>query len=287
MKRKDINIVLACDNNFLTHFYVTVISIVNNKDINDVLNFYLFFDGDANDEKLIKIKKSFSNLGICCHIYFPIIDDVKSAKIDKNIPISAYFRLLIPKYIKHVERVIYLDCDIIVTSSLYELSNIDLLGNTIGAVKDAGVSDKVKNKIGVKSYFNSGVLLIDIKLYKENIDSCFNIISNHELITFHDQCVLNYVFRESWLELENTWNYMSNNFLQDGEGKLNFNVLHYNSIFGKPWEKGCFHPFKSHYLFVKSKTIFIHEPLKKQRLIVTLRNKFSFIDFFLKKIRGF
>ena len=180
MENKEINIVLACDSKFLSHFFVTAMSIINNKSYNDCINFHLFFDGDCCSPKLGEIKDYFLNSNINLNVYFPTIDDIKNAKVDNNIPISAYFRLLISKYIHNIERVIYLDCDVIVTSSLRELFNVDLLGNVIAAVKDAGVTEKVKNKLGVKQYFNSGVLVIDLNGYNENIKSCINMINNHD-----------------------------------------------------------------------------------------------------------
>lgn len=69
-----------------------------------------------------------------------------------------------------LERVLYLDCDVIINQSLNELWNIDLRGCTIGALRDAFSSHYRKN-IELEPndiMFNSGVMLVDLKKWKEN-----------------------------------------------------------------------------------------------------------------------
>ena len=280
---KIINLVYACDANYIQFFFISAYSVLLHNDRNNV-HFHLFYDGSDDDLELLRCKAGFDAK---LSIYFPNNDDFADVKVNRNIPVSAYFRLLIPRFLPDVERILYLDCDTIVCSSLAGIFNIDLMNNALAAVSDAGISLKIKRKLGCSKYFNSGVLLIDTVRFSQLIDECFTVLGNHDLITFHDQCVLNYVFKNSWLELDKRWNYMSNNFVDKNLVLLDFNILHFNSIFGKPWEKGCNHPFKSHYLFIKSLTIYKYDKLTNPRLVVLFRNKFPTLDLALKKLRGY
>lgn len=277
-----IHVVYSCDENYLEHFCVSFQSLVA-AESGDV-KCHLLFSGSPSSVRLGRILSEFSDL---ITVHFPDERDFKGAKTDSNIPVAAYFRLLLSKHLSAVDRVLYLDCDTIITESLKDLFFLDMKGNVIAAVPDLGVPDSVKNKLGVSSYFNSGVMLVDLIKFDKFRNSMFDFLVHHEKITFHDQCVLNYVLRESWLVLSDRWNYMSNNFVTERSTLFEFSILHYNSIFGKPWEKNCTHPLKCMYLFVRSKTPFAEEPLRSGRMIVSLRNKYKWLDYFLKFIKGY
>lgn len=277
-----IHVAYSCDENYLQHFCVSLHSLIDAEDLE--VKCHLFYSGSPDS---VLLREVVANFGDIVSVYHPDHSDFSSAKIDSNIPIAAYFRLLLTDYLQEIDRVLYLDCDTVVTSSIRPLYEIDLEGNAIGAVVDAGVSHSIKEKLGVDSYFNSGVLIIDLEKFAKKRMSMFGFMKEHDRITFHDQCVLNYIFNNNWLELNPKWNYMSNNFLLDNQGLFSFSILHFNSIFGKPWERNCKHPLKCLYLHVKSKTLFKDTPLERGRIVVTLRNRFSLIDRLLKVLRGY
>lgn len=69
-----------------------------------------------------------------------------------------------------VERVLYLDCDTVVAQPLGHLWNTDLEGHVMGAVMEPTIYEEVKESIGIdreQPYFNSGVLLVDLKQWRE------------------------------------------------------------------------------------------------------------------------
>lgn len=69
-----------------------------------------------------------------------------------------------------VERVLYLDCDTVVLKSLKGLWNTNLHGFVAGAVMEPTIYPVIKKQIGLEDkdpYFNSGVLLIDLKKWRE------------------------------------------------------------------------------------------------------------------------
>lgn len=70
----------------------------------------------------------------------------------------------------HVERVLYLDCDTVVVQPLKKLWSVSLEGHVMAAVMEPTIYKKVKESIGLgekDAYFNSGVLLIDLKQWRE------------------------------------------------------------------------------------------------------------------------
>lgn len=79
-------------------------------------------------------------------------------------------RLLVDKLLpEDVERVLYLDGDTIVLNSLEELWKTDMRGKPLGACIEPTVNHKRKKELGLQNlpYYNSGVLLIDLTLWRE------------------------------------------------------------------------------------------------------------------------
>ena len=91
-------------------------------------------------------------------------------------------RLLIDKLLPgETERVLYLDGDTIVTGSLRELWETDLGGRVLAASAEPTANRERKKQLGLEGqpYFNSGVLLIDLKKWREE-DSGRQILAYYE-----------------------------------------------------------------------------------------------------------
>ncbi len=149
-----------------------------------------------------------------------IINKVENLKTSGHISISAYYRLLIPDLLpKEIEKVVYLDCDLIFKGNLRNLWNQELGDNYVLAVQDLGVG-LVSSKDGLLNYrelglpeqtkyFNSGVLLLNLTKWRsENLSwRTIDYISTHkEFIRFHDQDGLNAVIAGQWGEMHPMWN---------------------------------------------------------------------------------
>lgn len=87
----------------------------------------------------------------------------------KRFTLSAFSRLFVDSLVdESLERIIYLDCDTIITSSLEDLWSFDLGPSVIGAVNDCR-SWRYSHNLGLARndvYINSGVLLIDLVKFR-------------------------------------------------------------------------------------------------------------------------
>jgi lipopolysaccharide biosynthesis glycosyltransferase len=142
--------------------------------------------------------------------------------------------------LKGIDRVIYIDVDFLVLKDLEELWDIDMMGRIACACKDISipyldgetplpVSDEEKHL----PYFNSGLLLIDLKKWRET-----NVEKNSLELGFvtkpglADQPILNYLFRGDVIFLDGAWNWQSPNVLLNGEVR----IANYHFIWvKKPW----------------------------------------------------
>ena len=188
-------IVLACDNSYMDKLETTIKSIcAHNKNI----KFYILNE-DLPIEwfQLMTKRLSYFNSEI---LNIKVSGDSfkKFRCPSEHINYQAYFRYLIPDYVSE-EKVLYLDCDIIVTESLDGLFNLDLKNYPVAAVPDLPTTN---------DGFNSGVLLINNKYWKENdiLNRLIKLTVEYHEKVYGDQGILNILFKDKWYRLSLTYN---------------------------------------------------------------------------------
>lgn len=166
-------IVYASDDKFAEILGVSLVSLYeNSRDMEDIV-VYVLDSGikEDNREKLQFISQNYKR-----HEIILIPAKNISEKLSMNVAVdrgslSQYARLFVSSDLPmELGRVLYLDCDIIVKQSVRELWNLDLKGNTIGALMDA-FSKCYRRNIDLQAndiMFNSGVMLIDLERWKKN-----------------------------------------------------------------------------------------------------------------------
>ena len=197
-----IDICLSADNNYAKYMATTIISILKNSMEDEEIVFHLLDGGisDENKDKLLSLK-SVKN----CEMYFYIPDIKKyeewySKGNYKEWSPAAFYRLSIPSIIPNVDKILYLDCDIIVNLSLRELFEIDIENYYALVCREHLKSD----------YFNSGVLMINNKLWREsNIEKVFYdyFYKNYKDYKLPDQDLLNDVLKGKVKIIDKKWNF--------------------------------------------------------------------------------
>lgn len=267
-------IVLATDDNFVQHCCVAITSILlHNKEV----QFYIFTEGLSEENSSI-LKDLVNDLGGRLEIVLVESNVVSKFPMPENadahISIATYYRLfsalLLPD---HIDKVIYMDCDMVVRKSMHELWNTDLESSAIGAVyqpKSKSQEDDMKRLSIPKDYgyFNAGLILINLKYWRDHAitDRLFSFIKNRfNSIKQHDQDALNAVLFSEVLPLNYTWNFLPPYF---NVSELSFPncvdyskqendpaVIHFVSA-PKPWDFGCKHPLRGEYYKYLSYTPF-------------------------------
>jgi len=251
------------------------------------LHFYVVTDdffSDDNKNKLKSTVEPFDN-----EIDFFIVDDSvisQSASVECSYyPRYVFYRLFAFKFLPvDINKILYLDCDIIVRKSLSELWNIDITSYGI-----AGVPDFLEGNIShynrlqylyEKGYFNAGVILINLEYWRNNkVDLIISKIlkTQHQQLKFHDQDVLNLVFKDNKKRISIKYNSQSGfyykpkyygfeylKYKDDLEAnRLNPVILHLCGP--QPWSRGCPHPFKEEFFKYQRLTLWKNEPLWKNR----------------------
>lgn len=124
-----------------------------------------------------------------------------------------YYRLLIPELFNNFTKVIYLDCDIVLTRDIAELYNTKIGHNILGAVINPVFQSKdyVENTLNVpqEKYFNSGVLIINNEKFKKVhiLEKCMELLSKYDKLRYPDQDLLNMACLGNVYYLNPKWNF--------------------------------------------------------------------------------
>lgn len=221
-KQNRITIVSVCDNHYMIMLAALLKSIEKNHQSSEKIDYYIVEDKISSKNKQ-KLHQSINEdlISIKWLKMSEIIPKGLKLPLDySSFPLNIYIRLFIPHFIPtHIERVIYLDVDMIVLEDISTLWNTNMGDKVIAGVVDR--SGIVSNEwLGIKNYknlgippeakyYNSGLLLINPLKWRQ-LDITDKIITCiHKNITFADfpdQYGLNVVFADQWQELDPRWN---------------------------------------------------------------------------------
>jgi len=224
-KKNTISIVVASDN-----FYAVLIAaLLKSIDLNHIsdehIDFHIIDDGISRSfrsklESIVDPKR----VTIIWHKSKDIIPNNLSIPVDTSaFPITTYLRIFAPNVVgPDVSKLLYIDVDIIVEDDISKLWSMPLESHTIGAIQDiaktvdcewGGLPNYKELGLDPKTkYFNAGVLLIDVKKWKEqNISEeiISALIKYKDKIQLGDQFGLNVVFATKWKELDPKWNWFA------------------------------------------------------------------------------
>lgn len=204
---------------------------------------------------------------------------------------EAYFRLFVMDVLpQSLEKVLYLDVDMVICGSIRELWDTDISDVAVGAVPDCFHQDiHETNRIGYEvglGIFNSGVLLINLNYWrKHDVMKEFVAYAREakDHLKYHDQDVLNYVFRHCKKELPIRFNLQTIHMYYDRFRYLHFRlieevkeafrhpvIIHYTGP-EKPWYINAYHPLTCYFLKYRQMTPWKEAPLKRRQISLKKR----------------
>ena len=208
------NIVCSIDNNYVQHCCVMLSSLLANNKW-EKHRVHLLSEGLSIDN-INLIDKLVSSHNSELHYYQLTSEKLKQCPIKEtdHLSIATYYRLFMTDILpSNINKVLYLDSDIVVARSIQELWNTDISGKALAAVEEMGCSlTDVFDRFQFDKeygYFNAGVLLINLAYWRDNnITALFSdyIINHSDRIVAHDQDVLNALFHDKYLKLSFEWN---------------------------------------------------------------------------------
>lgn len=185
--------------------------------------------------------------------YIPLKGRLDGLYIDPRYTEAASFRLLLPELLPEYEKILYLDCDIIVRQDVGKLFRETELGeNWLGVVFEAPIEQQAERfrALGCdpSRYFNSGFLLMNLaRMRDEKVTEKLLEACRVPYLEFPDQDALNQVCQGHVLPLSPLYDSIRTFFIpkykpdfvrQYSEGLWDAvqkeGTIHYTG--GKPWD---------------------------------------------------
>lgn len=299
MIERELPVVLITDNNYVIPTAVAVQSMTGSLGRNSKLIVYIITcDVDEKNKNLFRELNRYN-------VKVRIIDCDTKELIRYNekgyyVTGTALIKFCIPRFLPDYDKILYIDGDVLVRRDVSEIFDTDIESYYAAVVADmpAVVSCRWHKRLGLESYFNSGVLLFNARKFRDEglEEKLFRVKEAHPEYCCMDQDVFNDVFAMKVRFLPLKWNLMMPNFLlmQDQTG---LSVRDINSFFGldygsfkemeedaciihltnekKPWKYSDIYMSREWYRVFK-KTPFRHTKLHREKTIkppVPLRSR--------------
>jgi len=262
----EVNMAFSIDENYVMVFCVALCSLVRCANESVTYNIFVLSKGlsDSSKESIHSCLENKANLIVTfidVTAYFKDYDLYVGAGNEQYLSESTYYRLCLHNVLKEIDKILYVDADIVFCRDPYELYSVDLKENIVAGVPDVAgnwqcrIPDskvlQYRRSIGIgdcDEYINAGVILLNLKELR-------SIYKGHELIEFaasrkwekHDQDVLNVISEGKRLILPFEWNLIEFNSAKDAlcygdseiikrynEASKNIGIIHYATR--KPWK---------------------------------------------------
>jgi lipopolysaccharide biosynthesis glycosyltransferase len=257
------HIIFATNNNFCQYTAVAIASLLDNNRGENI--FLHIFTIDCEQENLDKIRQVTNSFPASISFY-PVSKELfKDFSEPGTYSWACYLRLLAASLLSDIDKVLYLDVDIVVNGKIRDLWEENITDYSLAGLNDAILSyNIVKDYLGYdyykEGYINSGVLLMNLDYWrKHNIQQKLIDYLNTHQVKIVDQDAINAVLHGTIKFLHPKWNTMSSYFtfppLVISEQKKYIKelwkeakIIHFVGPV-KAWHRECVNPYK--YLYKK------------------------------------
>lgn len=289
--QKVVPVVFATNDKYAPYAGVAIQSIIEHMTPRNFYRIYVFHTGI--EKRYVELLTGLSNKQMqvqCVNVTYQI--DAHCSKLYEKgyFTKEMYYRFVIPEILSFYDKVVYLDCDLIVEEDIANIIPLNMDDQYLAGVKNPMRKKNVPVierylEIPLQDYINSGVLVFNIKSCIDNevVEKCFGLVSVAAKRKFWcpDQDIINRVCYGHIMILPYKWNYMWQ-FLVEAtpehmevfqeildEVRDEFAVLHFTSSI-KPWSH-LQHPLAKHFWHYARKSCFYEEILQKN-LLGTIRD---------------
>lgn len=251
------NVVINTDDNYIQHCMAMLCSLYENNKSHTITVHVLMKELSANSkQELMRVTKAYDNECLFYAVNEKPLEGVQFRSV-RPLTKAAYYRLLLASILpKDIDKILYLDCDIIVLRDLSEVFEIELNDYALAATLDYfPYTNQHRLQLHMEAderTFCSGIMLVNLKYWRENDceQKLLAYAKRHRKVVFlHDQDVLNYVFKKKWFLLPPKWNrnpyahickknemYKRYDYVEYRNSPM---LIHYADSLFKPWLDIC------------------------------------------------
>lgn len=205
-------ILMQSDDNYAPFMGVALTSLFENNKALNAIDIAIIDNGLNEDNK--------SRLQGLCDKYnrkliFIPAQGVITYLEENNLPklrgsYSTYLKLFVLDKLSEYDKAIYLDADVIVAGNISGMVDMDLGDNVVAMALDVEpVIRKLQGISEPEKWYNAGVMVFNVPVYlnKNGQKLVMDFIKNNKLtLYFHEQDIINTLFRNEILEMSNRFN---------------------------------------------------------------------------------
>ncbi len=250
MKKIEVPIILAFTPNYFVPAATCILSILKNSKESDKFEVIVLLSEALPDSMKKKLRRLGD--GRINFVFFNLEGRLNDIYVNDKYTVAASYRLLLPGLLPDHDRVIYVDCDVIVRNNLASLfHSIDLKDNYMAGVFEATLDFQESHlrELGCNpgEYINSGFLVMNLaQLREDKMVDKFVEASKAEYLEFPDQDVINQLCKGRIIGLSPVYNSIRTFFLpqyksdflkyyseEDWNAVQEHGTIHYTGA--KPW----------------------------------------------------
>lgn len=234
------------DNNYVLPTINCIKSIISHKKIDTLCKFNIICN-NVEHNNIIKLNEVAAVFEL---------DNLLEKVIKKHHYVSkcAVLKFNIPSIFKDLDRILYIDSDMLVKKDLTDLWDVNIDNKYAAVVRDlpGEVTLKYHIRIGNKYYFNSGLMLLNLKRIREDdIENKLIEYKKHYKTESMDQDSFNIIFGDNVINLSCKYNFMITNLRSPlsainkmyktqyktyNDALSDANIIHFTYL-PKPWIK--------------------------------------------------
>ena len=239
----EMNIAFCINNAYASKAAVVMFSLLeNHKDT--YFNFYILSSDLSNESinYLNKLHKKYKNFTVVkVYVQPEIFKDIKS-NVD-YISVETYYRFAIAELLPDVDKILYLDADLVVNKNISEFYNTNLENYYLAGAEDSYIT-KVNHKPEINLskddlYINTGVLLMNLPLIRRD-GLCNKFIQTTKDLwgttQYVDQDIINIVCNGRIKQVDNVYNFTATDMQIEPLKQKDASIIHYTGP-DKPWKK--------------------------------------------------
>ncbi len=283
--------IACCSNEKLAPMFGVVVTSVGINVTSDDVMMYLLHNG-LKDNTVKRLKKIADRYNVRLKFLEIDLEILKDCPTNEKIHygnIMMYARLLLSSMLPDLDKVIYLDCDLVVCKDLKSLWETDVNDVAVAMAPDFWYQDKeTLSRLGISNnYLNSGVIVMNLDYWRkhdvQNKLLSYIINKGNELI-YNDQDALNAILQDERRQLpvkynvtphyfhRNLDNYPKEMHEEIRDARIDPVVFHYTGPV-KPWSLGCYVPGKKLFRKYQKESGWRHCTIQKhvlKRIVYTL-----------------
>ena len=205
-----LDITCSTDDNYIQHCAAMLCSLFENNREHKITVHLLHNNLSEKSQSLITdLANRYNNKVVFYNIDLKYLRKAKIREDHPNLSLATYFRILLPSIIDDsINKILYLDCDVIVLKDISNLFNIELenygIAGCIDATPTSSYHRRIINLSLNQQAFCAGVIMINLQYWREH-DSQAKMLEyidrNSGKLVLEDQDVLNHEFSGKWFKL--------------------------------------------------------------------------------------